>query len=92
MKIKTLLLLTLSLGLLWTLPLTAQESVDEDSLRAITAAVNKAALGQIDEAIADLEAMIQAGRDSEPVVATLGALYIEAGNPEKGLEVLAPMA
>lgn len=92
MKINTLLLLTLSLGLVFSMPSAAQEAVDDDSLRAITAAVNKAALGQIDEAIADLEEMIQAGRDSEPVVATLGALYIEVGDPERGLELLAPMA
>jgi len=92
MKIKTLLLLTLSLGLAFSLPSAAQDAIDDDSLRAITAAVNKAALGQIDEAIADLETLIEAGRDFEPVVATLGALYVEAGDPEKGLELLAPMA
>ena len=92
MNIKTILLSTLCLSLIGVLPAIAQKEVDQDAMRAITAAVNKAAMGQMEQAITDLETLIQSGSDSEPVVATLGALYIEAGQPEKGLEILAPMA
>ncbi len=89
---KKTFLSTFGLCFILGLPAGAQDAIDDDAMRAITAAVNKAAQGQMDQAITDLEAMVQAGRDSEPVIATLGALYVEAGQPEKGLELLTPMA
>jgi tetratricopeptide (TPR) repeat protein len=70
----------------------AQETLQDTTMAAIEQALQLTEAGNIGQALSDLEALRQAGNNDPPLLAALGALYVEARQPERALEILRPMA
>ena len=70
----------------------AQEASQDPTMAAIEQALQLTEAGNIGQAIKDLEALRQAGNADTILLAALGALYVEARQPAKALEILRPMA